>query len=184
MGEEIHGLTAFYAAPAGGLTARLLRRRLARLWPRLTGLDVLGIGHAEPYLPLWREEAARCIALAPAQLGPARFAHGGVSSAVLAEEDALPFPDLSFDRILLVHGLEAAERMPGGCSANVGACCVMMGACWWSHPIGAGFGRSLTTHPSAMAGLIRQHRFRGCCRRRCFAWNGATPRFTCRPSRP
>jgi SAM-dependent methyltransferase len=59
---------------------------------------------------LWREEAARCIALAPAQLGPARFAHGGVSSAVLAEEDALPFPDLSFDRILLVHGLEAAEN--------------------------------------------------------------------------
>ena len=110
MGEEIHGLTAFYAAPAGGLTARLLRRRLATLWPRLTGLDVLGIGHAEPYLPLWREEAARCIALAPAQLGPVRFAHGGVSSAVLAEEDALPFPDLSFDRILLVHGLEAAEN--------------------------------------------------------------------------
>jgi len=110
MGEEIHGLAGFYAAPAGGLTARLLRRRLATLWPRLTGLDVLGIGHAEPYLPLWREEAARCIALAPAQLGPSRFAHGGVSSAVLAEEDALPFPDLSFDRILLVHGLEAAEN--------------------------------------------------------------------------
>ena len=27
-----------------------------------------------------------------------------------AEEDALPFPDLCFDRILLVHGLEAAEN--------------------------------------------------------------------------
>jgi rod shape-determining protein MreB len=84
--------------------------RLASLWLRLTGLSVLGIGHAEPYLPLWRDEAARCIALSPAQLGPARFAHGGVSSAVLAEEDALPFPDLIFDRILLVHGLEAAEN--------------------------------------------------------------------------
>jgi hypothetical protein len=70
MAEEIHGLAEFYAAPAGGLTARLLRRRLATLWPRLTGLSVLGIGHAEPYLPLWRDEAARCIALSPAQLGP------------------------------------------------------------------------------------------------------------------
>jgi SAM-dependent methyltransferase len=28
----------------------------------------------------------------------------------LAEEDALPFPDLCFDRILLVHGLEAADH--------------------------------------------------------------------------
>jgi ubiquinone/menaquinone biosynthesis C-methylase UbiE len=27
-----------------------------------------------------------------------------------AEEDALPFPDLCFDRVLLVHGLEAAEN--------------------------------------------------------------------------
>ncbi|MBN8903182.1 MAG: methyltransferase domain-containing protein, partial [Rhodospirillales bacterium] len=27
-----------------------------------------------------------------------------------AEEDALPFPDLVFDRVLLIHGLEAAEN--------------------------------------------------------------------------
>jgi SAM-dependent methyltransferase len=27
-----------------------------------------------------------------------------------AEEDALPFPDLMFDRVLLVHGLEAADN--------------------------------------------------------------------------
>ena len=111
MSGEIHGLVRFYAAPAGALTARLLRRRLAGLWPRLTGLSVLGLGHAEPYLPLWRDDAARCIALSPAQLGPARFSQAGLSASVLAEEDALPFPDLSFDRILLVHGLETAERM-------------------------------------------------------------------------
>ena len=110
MSGEIHGLVRFYAAPAGALTARLLRRRLAGLWPRLTGLSVLGLGHAEPYLPLWRDDAARCIALSPAQLGPARFSQAGLSASVLAEEDALPFADLSFDRILLVHGLEAAEN--------------------------------------------------------------------------
>ena len=28
------------------------------------------------------------------------------AAALVAEEDALPFPDLSFDRILLVHALE------------------------------------------------------------------------------
>jgi SAM-dependent methyltransferase len=30
-------------------------------------------------------------------------------SSVLADEDALPFPDAMFDRIIVVHGLETAE---------------------------------------------------------------------------
>ncbi len=30
--------------------------------------------------------------------------------ACTAEEDALPFPDLAFDRVILVHGLEFAEN--------------------------------------------------------------------------
>jgi SAM-dependent methyltransferase len=33
------------------------------------------------------------------------------NAAVLCEEDALPFPDVFFDRILIVHGLEAAEQL-------------------------------------------------------------------------
>jgi SAM-dependent methyltransferase len=60
-------------------------------------------------LRLWREQALSCIALTPAQMGAARWPAGGPSLSCSAEEDALPFPDLSFDRILLVHGLEAAE---------------------------------------------------------------------------
>jgi SAM-dependent methyltransferase len=35
---------------------------------------------------------------------------GSACLSCTAEEDALPFPDLCFDRILLVHGLEAAEN--------------------------------------------------------------------------
>ena len=52
----------------------------------------------------------RCIALTPAQLGAARWPAGTPNLSCTAEEDALPFPDLCFDRILLVHGLEAAEN--------------------------------------------------------------------------
>ena len=69
-----------------------------------------GIGYAAPYLRLWREQAARCIALTPAQLGAARWPAGAPNLSCTAEEDALPFPDLTFDRVLLVHGLEAAEN--------------------------------------------------------------------------
>lgn len=103
----------FYAGARGGVAARLLRERVRRLWPDLTGQSVLGIGYTGPYLRLWREHADRCIALVPAQTGATRWPAGGPNLSCTAEEDALPFADLSFDRILLVHGLEAAENVRG-----------------------------------------------------------------------
>ena len=110
MGAEVHGLGEFYASPAGAAAGRLVAQRLRGLWPTLRGQAVLGIGHCAPYLDLWRGEAARCVALSPAQLGLARYPAEGPASALVADEEALPFPDLSFDRILLVHGLEMAEH--------------------------------------------------------------------------
>lgn len=100
----------FYATRQGTVTAQLLRERLLALWPDLAGQDVLGLGYAVPYLRLWREGARRCIALCPAQTGAARWPKGLANLSCTAEEDALPFPDLSFDRILVVHGLEGAEN--------------------------------------------------------------------------
>jgi SAM-dependent methyltransferase len=107
---EAHHAAEFYATGRGAVVARLLRARLRALWPELRGANVLGLGYAAPYLRLWRDEAARCIAMVPAQLGAARWPAGGPGLSCTAEEDALPFPDLLFDRVLLVHGLEAAEN--------------------------------------------------------------------------
>ena len=113
MSADAHEATEFYATARGGVAARLLRERLARLWPDLSGQSVLGIGYAAPYLRLWREQADRCIALTPAQVGVARWPAGAPNLSCTAEEDALPFPDLCFDRVILVHGLEAAENARG-----------------------------------------------------------------------
>ncbi len=100
----------FYATALGLMTARLVRERLAAFWPDLRGRSVLGLGYAGPFLRLWREGAARCIAVTPAQLGPARWPPAQPNLCCTAEEDALPFPDLCFDRILVVHGVEGAEN--------------------------------------------------------------------------
>ena len=113
MSADAHEATEFYATARGGVAARLLRERLARFWPNLAGQSVLGIGYAAPYLRLWREQADRCVALTPAQIGVARWPAGAPNLSCTAEEDALPFPDLGFDRVLLVHGLEAAENARG-----------------------------------------------------------------------
>jgi len=110
MTDDADATARFYGTAAGGVAARLLGERLTLLWPDLAGMSVLGIGYAVPYLPAWRERAARCVALTPAQAGVAHWPAGGPSLSCTAEDDALPFPDLCFDRILLVHGLEAAEN--------------------------------------------------------------------------
>ncbi|WP_338665406.1 methyltransferase domain-containing protein [Pararoseomonas sp. SCSIO 73927] len=117
MAAEVHftarGLQGFYEAPLGATTRRILRARLRRAWPELTGLEVLGLGHAGPYLRLWRRGAARLVSASPEALGTGGlppWPPDGRNATALVEEDRLPFPDLCFDRILLVHGLEGAEN--------------------------------------------------------------------------
>jgi len=110
MAADAHIAADFYGTARGAVAAKLLRERLALLWPDLRGQSVLGMGYAAPYLRLWREGAARCVALTPAQVGVARWPTGAANLSCTADEDALPFPDLCFDRIILVHGLEAAEN--------------------------------------------------------------------------
>jgi len=100
----------FYGTARGAVACRLLRDQVGALWPDVAGLQILGLGYAAPYLRPWRETAARCIAGTPAQIGVARWPAGHPNLSVTVEEDALPFPDLHFDRILLVHGLEASEN--------------------------------------------------------------------------
>jgi SAM-dependent methyltransferase len=110
MATDANAAADFYTTRQGAVAAHLLRQRFQVLWPSLHGQSLLGLGYAAPYLRIWREQAARCIALSPAQIGAARWPPGAANLSCTAEEDALPFPDLSFDRILLVHGLEAAEN--------------------------------------------------------------------------
>ena len=120
MTGDVHGTADFYGTARGAVAARLLRERLALLWPDPTGQSVLGIGFAAPYLRPWREHATRCIALTPAQAGVARWPLGTRNLSCTAEEDALPFADLTFDRVLLVHGLER-RRTRAACCGRSGA---------------------------------------------------------------
>ncbi|MDQ2803881.1 MAG: methyltransferase domain-containing protein [Pseudomonadota bacterium] len=110
MAADVHAAVDFYGTARGAVTARLVRERLAALWPDLTGQSLLGLGYTQPYLRLWRQQAAASVAVTPAQMGAARWLTGPTNRSCTAEEDALPFPDLVFDRILLVHGLEAADN--------------------------------------------------------------------------
>ena len=110
MAADTQDIAEFYATPLGGLTAALLRRELAALWPDMNKLAVLGIGYAAPCLEPWRP-CNRCIGLSPAQLGGVRWPADQANLTCVAETESLPFADLSFDRVLLVHGLEQADNV-------------------------------------------------------------------------
>jgi SAM-dependent methyltransferase len=107
---DVRAAAEFYGTARGAAAMRLLRERLGQFWPDLSGRAVMGLGYAAPYLNLWRERAARCVCVVPAQLGAAAWPRGSAGLSCTAEEDALPFADLSFNNIVLIHGLEHADN--------------------------------------------------------------------------
>lgn len=109
MNVDTQDIDAFYTTQLGGLTAALLQQNLAALWQDMVGLSVLGIGHAAPCLDTWRLRN-RCVGVAPSHMGGACWPAGQPNLICLAETESLPFADLSFDRVLLIHGLEHAEN--------------------------------------------------------------------------
>lgn len=111
MQPEPRALAHFYTSPTGQAAARLIAARLLSLWPELAGRRLLGLGWTAPFLPLWRGQAERICALIPAELGPAGWPAGAehpAGAVAVGEEERLPFADRAFDRVLVVHGLEAA----------------------------------------------------------------------------
>lgn len=110
MPQDVRELARFYDAPLGQLARRAILPRLRQLWPDMRGRRLLGYGYALPYLDAWRGEAERTLAAMPAQLGAAAWP-AARNLALLCEEDALPFPDVFFDRVLVVHGLEHADAL-------------------------------------------------------------------------
>lgn len=110
MSLDARDAAGFYETELGRAAAALLRRILLEIWPGCAGLSVLGLGYTQPFLQLWREQSARSISVATEQMGCLAWPAGRANLACKAEEDALPFPDMSFDRILIVHGLEQADH--------------------------------------------------------------------------
>jgi SAM-dependent methyltransferase len=111
MWTDAVDLRDFYDTVLGQVARRMIRRRIRPIWPDVTGLSVLGLGYATPYLHSFRGEAERVLAAMPASQGVLHWPSDGPGLTTLIDEGDLPFPDLSMDRILLVHALECAEQV-------------------------------------------------------------------------
>jgi SAM-dependent methyltransferase len=106
--DDAARLRDFYATPLGQLARRMIARRIRERWTDVSGMDVIGLGFASPYLRTFRE-ARMTAALMPLSQGVVQWPHGGPYRAALVPEIELPLRDNSVERVLVVHGLEHVE---------------------------------------------------------------------------
>ncbi|HET9150055.1 MAG TPA: methyltransferase domain-containing protein [Alphaproteobacteria bacterium] len=111
MANYVIDVRDFYATSLGQMAGRILRRRVRSIWPNVKGERICGIGYATPYLRPFQEQAERVVAVMPAGQGVLRWPPSGPNLAVLADDSELPLPDVSFDRVLLVHAVERTEAL-------------------------------------------------------------------------
>lgn len=109
MAIDVVDLNHFYASPLGQVARRVIRRKVRSIWSDVTGMNVLALGYATPFLRPFREEARRTVALMPAHQGVLRWPDEGPALASLVDETVLPLKDSSFERILVVHAVEHTE---------------------------------------------------------------------------
>lgn len=110
MHTDVTDLRDFYQTPLGLVARRLLTQKIRSKWPRLSNASVVGFGFASPFLGSFRGEASRICALMPSGQGALVWPSADRNMTVLVEEEHWPLPDNSVDRILVVHGLETADR--------------------------------------------------------------------------
>jgi SAM-dependent methyltransferase len=109
MYQDVADLNAFYRSRLGQVTRRVVLARVRAIWPDLKGQRLLGLGYAMPYLRVFNDEAERVLGFCPAAQGVIRWPADGPSHVALVEEDHIPLPDESMDRVLLVHAVETSE---------------------------------------------------------------------------
>ncbi len=144
MWTDVIDLNAFYRSSMGARARGLIQKRLQQLWPNTKGDVIVGLGYATPYLKMFREDADRVLAVMPAYQGVTHWPRQEPGLVTLAEETHLPLPDLSVDRLLLVHALENTERMRD-----------MLQECW---RVLNGVGRMIIVVPSRRGMWARNER--------------------------
>ena len=110
MHVDVADLRDFYKSGLGQMVRRIVGHRISARWRPMRGGVMIGLGFASPYLGGFCGEATRVGALMPEGQGALVWPADGPARAVLVDEERLPLPDNSVDRLLVVHCLEVAAR--------------------------------------------------------------------------
>ncbi|MCK0197339.1 class I SAM-dependent methyltransferase [Ancylobacter sp. 6x-1] len=167
MYPDVVDLRSYYAQPIGVVTRRLIGRAIRARLTDVTGLSVLGIGYATPYLGVFREECERALAFMPGAQGVTRWPSAAPTLAALVDETEMPLPNAVIDRVIAVHLLEntpnAADVLkevwrilaPGGRLV----CVVPNRRSVWARAEGTPFGHGRPFSRSQLTVLLREALF-------------------------
>ena len=183
MHHDVIELRKFYYTRAlGRVVQRVLRDRLAQLWPpdQCGGMSVVGYGFAAPLLRPWLARARRVTSLMPGPQGVMAWPAGLPNCSVLAEETAWPLDTGSVDRLVLLHALETADH-PHAVLSEAWRVLGPGGRMLVMHRTARGCGRGRKRRPSALAAAIRRANSRRRRGTRASSPNGPGRRFTSRP---
>ncbi|MBF0563068.1 MAG: methyltransferase domain-containing protein [Alphaproteobacteria bacterium] len=111
MWNDVTDLRDFYASGLGQMAQRMICCAMRIVWPDVTGLRVMGLGFATPYLRLFKGKAERTLAFMPASQGVMPWPEDEPGLVALTDETALPLPDCSIDRLVVIHALESTEQV-------------------------------------------------------------------------
>jgi SAM-dependent methyltransferase len=109
MYDDVTQLRDFYASRLGQVARRIIARQIRARWPNVSGMDVIGLGYASPYLRMFHGEARVTAALMPNAQGVIQWPREGPYRSALILETELPLRDMSAERVLVAHGLEHVE---------------------------------------------------------------------------
>jgi SAM-dependent methyltransferase len=108
MYDDASQLRDFYASPLGQLARRIIAQRVRARWSDVSGMDLVGLGYASPYLRVFSSEARSTLALMPQAQGVIQWPREGPYRSALVLETQLPLRDMAAEHVLVVHGLEHA----------------------------------------------------------------------------
>ncbi len=111
MWSDVIDLRDFYRTTLGQMARRVIRMQIRQTWPDTRGMNILGLGFASPYLLPFREGSERVVSAMPARQGVLHWPADAPNLVTLTDEAELPFPDVSFDRVLLHHAVECSEQL-------------------------------------------------------------------------
>ena len=101
MQLDVVDLKSFYSSPLGQVARDMILRAIRHRWEDLSGLALLGLGYATPYLDTLREGTERTIAFMPARQGIIAWPPGQLSAVSLVEGTDLPLRALWLTTLVL-----------------------------------------------------------------------------------
>lgn len=112
MFHDIRTLIDFYNSDLGQGAAKIIFKKIKKIWPNVSHQKILGIGYPIPLLENLIPATDRFIMAMPAAQGIVQWPKKNTQNlAFLTYEEELPLPDCCFDYIIVMHTLENTESL-------------------------------------------------------------------------